>query len=328
MESTQNYWSLPNRGLVAPFVFSSYAGMTIPTSIYGNNGVNSFIQIRDRVHWDTMSNTKSLKSILNSQNMNSESGINPELKNLINSYCLCWDANSESQYLSNWDPQKSREEIYSSTNFETYKHIKEVSSKLDFTLNKEQLYEKMLKPFKHKKHKIYDFDIHRHVITYTCEYEGCGKEFNKTWNLLDHVRMHEGIKPFQCSICQKEFTQKGNLRKHHVVKHSLNSLNERKKYECNMCGKRYTERYNLVVCQMFPILAVIIFPNSKLIVNLDAYSVSQFYDERNIYRDSRVIIRFIYRTIKPSTGTKSDPFYNSFWKSSTYKQISDFAIHQ
>jgi len=34
-------------------------------------------------------------------------------------------------------------------------------------------------------------------IVYACKYEGCDKEFARTWNALDHVRMHEGVKPFQ-----------------------------------------------------------------------------------------------------------------------------------
>lgn len=145
----------------------------------------------------------------------------------------------------------SKDKVYSTTNFETYKHIKEVSEQLELNLSKEQMYDKLLKPFRHRKIKVYDFEAHRHIITYVWDYEGCGKEFNKTWNLLDHVRMHEGIKPYTCEICNKEFTQKGNLRKHMIIQHSTKSLSQRKKYKCNICGKRYTERYNLVVSTCF-----------------------------------------------------------------------------
>lgn len=34
------------------------------------------------------------------------------------------------------------------------------------------------------------------VVVYTCGHEDCKKEFMRTWNLLDHLRMHEGIKPY------------------------------------------------------------------------------------------------------------------------------------
>jgi hypothetical protein len=32
----------------------------------------------------------------------------------------------------------------------------------------------------------------------TCLYAGCGKKFTKTWNVLDHFKIHTGDKPFIC----------------------------------------------------------------------------------------------------------------------------------
>ncbi|CAI2378592.1 unnamed protein product [Moneuplotes crassus] len=55
----------------------------------------------------------------------------------------------------------------------------------------------------------------RPIYFYVCKFKGgCHKEFERSWNLLDHYRMHEGIKPYSCPICQKKFTQKGNMNKH------------------------------------------------------------------------------------------------------------------
>ena len=48
----------------------------------------------------------------------------------------------------------------------------------------------------------------------TCLYDNCGKQFTKTWNILDHFKVHTGEKPFKCPACKRAFSQKGNLTKH------------------------------------------------------------------------------------------------------------------
>ena len=36
------------------------------------------------------------------------------------------------------------------------------------------------------------------AFVFICKFEGkCNKEFERSWNLLDHCRMHKGIKPYQ-----------------------------------------------------------------------------------------------------------------------------------
>mmetsp|Transcript_11364 Transcript_11364/g.10031 ORF Transcript_11364/g.10031 Transcript_11364/m.10031 type:complete len:82 (+) Transcript_11364:353-598(+) len=53
------------------------------------------------------------------------------------------------------------------------------------------------------------------AFVFICKHEGiCNKEFERSWNLLDHLRMHNGIKPFKCNECRKQFTQKCNMLKH------------------------------------------------------------------------------------------------------------------
>lgn len=83
----------------------------------------------------------------------------------------------------------------------------------------------------------------RSYTVYKCTKQGCTREFMRTNNLLDHIRMHEGVKPYSCDYCGKSFTQNSNLKKHKKV-HLVPQLNDRKQYQCNVCGAKYTERYN------------------------------------------------------------------------------------
>ncbi|CAI2370844.1 unnamed protein product [Moneuplotes crassus] len=65
-----------------------------------------------------------------------------------------------------------------------------------------------------KTEHVYNHKTKRMNKLITCLYEGCGRKFTKTWNILDHFKTHTGDKPFKCITCQKSFTQKGNLLKH------------------------------------------------------------------------------------------------------------------
>ncbi|CAI2359124.1 unnamed protein product [Moneuplotes crassus] len=78
---------------------------------------------------------------------------------------------------------------------------------------------------------------------YICGYGSCRKVFLRVWNLLDHLRMHEKVKPFHCSYCDRKFTQKGNLKKHEK-QHLTPNIQDRKKFKCDICSSSYTERYN------------------------------------------------------------------------------------
>ncbi|GBN78739.1 B lymphocyte-induced maturation protein 1 [Araneus ventricosus] len=49
----------------------------------------------------------------------------------------------------------------------------------------------------------------------------------------------ESEKPFSCDVCNKGFSQKGDLNKHH-----LTHRNERP-YSCDVCGTKYSQKVNL-----------------------------------------------------------------------------------
>ena len=88
-------------------------------------------------------------------------------------------------------------------------------------------------------------DTKRNRVVYRCKFDGCTKKCSKRWNLIDHIKMHLGVKPYECEKCHARFTQKGNLKKHLKV-HLMPSLNQRKVHKCKYCSKSYTERYNLM----------------------------------------------------------------------------------
>lgn len=62
--------------------------------------------------------------------------------------------------------------------------------------------------------RVYNYATKRMNKVITCLYDGCGKQFTKTWNILDHFKVHTGDKPYKCESCSKTFSQKGNLTKH------------------------------------------------------------------------------------------------------------------
>ena len=60
------------------------------------------------------------------------------------------------------------------------------------------------------KHKV----TQRVKLYFKCKHAGCKSVFKKSCNLRDHFRKHTGQRPFTCSLCQKTFTQSGNLGRH------------------------------------------------------------------------------------------------------------------
>ena len=73
----------------------------------------------------------------------------------------------------------------------------------------------------------------------------CQKRFTTKLNLKVHIEtVHEGKKPFECPICKKSFTQKNAMTRH------INSLHEEideklKPYICDLCNASFARQSHL-----------------------------------------------------------------------------------
>ena len=82
--------------------------------------------------------------------------------------------------------------------------------------------------------------IHEKVINYKCMY-GCDKEFKSQYRLYVHHLSHEGIKPFKCNICFRDFFEKGTLKTHKKTHLNQNLFN------CTLCDFKCAKINGLVV---------------------------------------------------------------------------------
>lgn len=78
-----------------------------------------------------------------------------------------------------------------------------------------------------------DEDMSTNRNTFTCKH--CKKEFTLKGNLKRHILTHAGVKPYICAICNKGFSRKADLEIHNRVHTG------EKPYECPSpsCGKRF-----------------------------------------------------------------------------------------
>jgi len=84
---------------------------------------------------------------------------------------------------------------------------------------------------------ISDLHIKSAKRDYQCHY--CSKQFNKHYNLVQHIRIHTG-ETLDCSQCSKKFSDKSSLNKHVKAVHE-----QKKPFSCVTCGKMFKRRNHL-----------------------------------------------------------------------------------
>jgi len=66
----------------------------------------------------------------------------------------------------------------------------------------------------------------------------CNRSFNFRFNLIRHLKMHSGLRPYVCTVCNHAFNLKGNLQIHFRVHTKM------KPYTCSQCNRAFTMKQN------------------------------------------------------------------------------------
>ena len=128
-----------------------------------------------------------------------------------------------------------------------------------------------------------------------CSWPGCFKVFKHSKSLNVHKRIHLGLKPFVCNLCDAAFTQSSGLRGH-LLTHS-----GRKPYECDFknCNKSFVSSSKLKDHQR------IHFDSPKITCTFEGCSKlfslkSQLYSHMSVHKKTQELFecKFCEKTFK------------------------------
>ncbi|CAK1591711.1 unnamed protein product [Parnassius mnemosyne] len=78
-----------------------------------------------------------------------------------------------------------------------------------------------------------------HVKLKPFECKICNKRFTQQGGLQQHTRMHTGYRPYSCTVCPKTFTQKSGLDQH------TRTHTKERPYRCIICSKTFCQSVTL-----------------------------------------------------------------------------------
>ena len=71
----------------------------------------------------------------------------------------------------------------------------------------------------------------------------CNQAFSANHSLINHVRIaHEGLKSYQCKLCEKAFMRSVDLKDHIKNIHVITSSD----FKCDMCDEIFTQKSDVV----------------------------------------------------------------------------------
>uniref|UniRef100_A0A2K5CPD3 PR domain zinc finger protein 15 n=2 Tax=Simiiformes TaxID=314293 RepID=A0A2K5CPD3_AOTNA len=79
--------------------------------------------------------------------------------------------------------------------------------------------------------------LHKGIKEYECK--ECHRRFAQKVNMLKHCKRHTGIKDFMCELCGKTFSERNTMETHKLI-HTVG-----KQWTCSVCDKKYVTEYML-----------------------------------------------------------------------------------